>query len=422
MSLIDILIVTLRVVIVFGLVMAILPLLIWMERKGAAYIQDRRGPNRAHILGLRLGGLLHTLADVIKLFTKEEVVVAGALRPLVYIAPMIAFFAATATIAAVPFSGPISIAGRTLTLEVASLKAGLVYVFAISSLGAYALVLAGWTSQNTYSFLGAMRAVSQFISYELALGMAALSIFLVAGSLSLSDIAADQGAILWRWNVIRQPLAFAIFMAALFAEASRLPFDLPEGDSEIVAGYHVEYSSMRFAMFFMAEYAHIIVGSAVVANLFFGGWNVPFAEQGLIAANADLIVAVAWPIVGMLLILFGAIIARRFCRRFGDLRDFEPIFIGLPMIVLGLFLVFSYLPFSDRVLNETWIIPAITFAVGLCAMLAKTILIAAGFIWVRWTLPRFRFDQVMAFGWKFLLPLAMLNLVVTAVVMVYITG
>ncbi|MFA5812053.1 MAG: complex I subunit 1 family protein, partial [bacterium] len=393
---------------------------IWMERKGAAYIQDRRGPNRAHILGIRLGGLVHTIADVIKLFTKEEVTARGALRPLVYLAPIIAFFAATATVAAVPFSGPISVAGRTLTFEVANIQAGLVYVFAISSLGAYALVLAGWTSQNTYSFLGAMRAASQFLSYELALGMAAISIFLVAGSLSLTDIAADQGAAVWRWNAIRQPLAFLIFTTALFAEASRLPFDLPEGDSEIVAGYHVEYSSMRFAMFYMAEYAHIFVGSAVIATLFFGGWNVPFADQSLIAANADRIVAVAWPIFALALMLGGAKLAGRFRRRFKDMRDYEPVMIGVPSIIAGMALAGLYVMHGGWLLDAEWLPAAVAFATGFIAMLTKTMIISALFIWVRWTLPRFRYDQVMAFGWKMLLPAGLLNLVVTAGIMMYL--
>ncbi len=419
MNAMDISIAAARAVVIFGLVLSLIPVLIWMERKGAAYIQDRRGPNRAHILGFRLGGLVHMLADALKLLTKEEVTAAGVMKPLVFLAPALAFFAATATVAAVPFSGPISVAGQTLTLEVANMKAGLVYVLAISSLGAYALLLAGVTSQTSYSFLGAMRAASQFISYELALGMAALALFLVAGSLSLTDIAADQGAVLWRWNAFRQPLAFLIFMAALFAEASRLPFDLPEGDSEIV-GYHVEYSSMRFAMFFMAEYAHIIVGSAVVAALFFGGWNIPFADQGLIAANAERIAAVAWPIAAVVLMLAGASIAQRFKKRFGDLRDYEPVMIGLPMMIAGVTLAILYAPLGDVILSTRWLPAAVTFVLGFTAVLAKTLLIASVFVWVRWTLPRFRYDQVMAFGWKILLPAGMLNLVVTAAIMLYL--
>lgn len=349
-------------VIVLALIFSMMSLLIWMERKGAAYIQDRRGPNRAAILGLRLGGFIHVIADSLKLLTKEEVAPSKASKPLSIMAPMIALAVVLAAAAVIPFTGEIDVAGHGVSLQVADIGAGLVYAIAVTALGVYAIVLAGWASHNTYSFLGGMRSAAQLISYELALGMSAVAIFLVSGSLSIGSIVSDQGGAIWMWNAIRQPLAFVIFLTALFAEANRLPFDLPEGEAEIV-GYHVEYSSMRFAMFFMAEYAHITVGSAIVAAIFLGGWHIPFVSDSSVFAF------------------------------FGGLAP-----------------------------DSEWVAPLATAIVQFAVMMAKTFFICAVFIWVRWTLPRFRYDQLMAFGWKVLLPLAMLNVAITAFAVVRIKG
>lgn len=350
MNVVDIISAAVRVVVIFSMVMSLVPILIWMERKGAAYIQDRRGPNRAQILGIRLWGIIHSLADAVKLLTKEDVTVAGAYKPLAILAPILAFFVATSALAVVPFAEPFGFEGVTISLQIADLKVGLIYVFAMSSLGVYAIMLAGWASNNSFTMLGAMRAASQMISYELAMGMAALSIFILSGSFSLSDIIVDQGAWLWRWNIVRQPLAFIIFFTAMLAETNRLPFDLPEGESELVAGFHTEYSSMRFALFFMGEYAHIIVGSAIAATIFLGGWQIPFVKT-------------EW------------------------LRE------QIPDIAV--------------------------FALQLIAMFAKVIFFCITFIWIRWTLPRFRYDQLMRLGWKVLLPLGMANAVVTAIAVLF---
>ena len=414
MTFLDFILIAVKVVAIFSMVMGLVPILIWMERKGAAYIQDRRGPNRAAILGVRLGGIVHSLADALKLLTKEEVTASAAMKPLAIAAPILALFVATVTVAVVPFAEPMTIGGVTFSLQIADLKSGLVYVFAMSSLGVYAVMLAGWASNNTFSLLGAMRSAAQLISYELAMGMAALAIFILAGSLSLPAIVADQGAELWRWNVVRQPLAFVIFFAAMLAEANRLPFDLPEGESEIVAGYHTEYASMRFAMFFMGEYAHIIVGSTILATLFFGGWQIPFLSGDLLRANANLALALLWPALALGLVLGGGWLARRFRRRYRDLRDYEPIVFGVPMILAGLALLVA-LPLCAGCAFPPWVPAVLVFALQLGALLVKTILLCAVFIWIRWTLPRFRYDQLMALGWKILLPLGMVNALVTAV-------
>lgn len=419
MNIVELIIAALKVVIIFMMILNLVPLLIWMERKGAAYIQDRRGPNRAEILGIRLGGIIHSIADAVKLLTKEDLSVGAAYKPLYYAAPILALFVATVTVAVVPFSAPFDIGGYSLTLEIVDLKAGLIYVFAMSSLAVYALILAGWSSGNKFSLLGALRASSQLISYELAMGMAAFSIFMVAGSFSLQEIVADQGAGPFGWNVVRQPLAFLIFFTAMLAEANRLPFDLPEGESEIVAGYHTEYSSMRFAMFFMGEYAHIAVGSTILATLFFGGWQFPFVSADVLRNNAGTVFTTGWILAAVGLIVTGGFLAGRFRRRYGDRRDFETLVFGLPMIILGLVLAVSFPIFGGFDLPQ-WAGPILTFVLQIGTVLVKTIAVSAVFIWIRWTLPRFRYDQLMKLGWKILLPLAMLNAIVTAVVMLKI--
>ncbi|MFH1829381.1 MAG: complex I subunit 1 family protein [Pseudomonadota bacterium] len=403
-----------RTVLVFSMVMCLISLLIWMERKGAAYIQDRRGPNRAQILGIRLGGIMHIFADAIKLLTKEEVSPNRSVKLIMYIAPMIAFFVSVAAVAVVPFSDTFSVYGYEVSFQVAELRAGLVYVLAMTSLGVYSLMLAGWASGSTYSLLGGMRACAQFISYELAMAISAVALFLVAGSLSLSDIVMDQGTIIWQWNAVRQPLAFVIFMTALFAQTSRLPFDLPDGESEII-GYHVEYSSMRFALFFMGEYAHIIVGSAIVAALFFGGWQVPFAATDVLQLHATEIGMIGWPILSFAVALMGMVFLGRMKRRFCDIRDYEPIVIGTILLFIGIAVSVLYALHGQLIMEAAWFKDVLLFLIQLVSMLMKTIILCAVFIWVRWTLPRFRYDQLMSLGWKVLLPLAMANVVVTAI-------
>jgi NADH-quinone oxidoreductase subunit H len=409
----DLIVAAVRVFAVFGIVLLLMALLIWMERKGAAYIQDRRGPNRAHLFGMRLGGLVHIIADAIKLLTKEEVMPRCANRSLFVLAPMIAFCASIAAVATVPFTSTFDVGFGTMAIEVADLGSGLVFALAMSSLGIYAWVLAGWSSGSTYSLLGGMRAAAQLISYALALGLSATALFLVAGSLSLSDIVADQEGALWRWNALRQPFAFLIFTTALFAETGRLPFDLPEGEQEIV-GFHVEYSSARFAMFSMAEYAHIVVGSSIIAALFLGGWSVPFVMDGKLALYARSVGLLLWPCISMVLSLAGLWIMGRRRRHFADRRDREPYIVGGVLLAGGIFLAALFAGYSG-VASNLPAFGAISVAfLQLCVMFAKVLAVCALFIWVRWTLPRFRYDQLMAFGWKVLLPLAMLNVAVTA--------
>lgn len=417
----------LKTVAIFFVVINIVPILIWLERKGAAFIQDRRGPNRAAILGIRLGGLIHSLTDVVKLLTKEDIIPSHVNKTMYILAPMIAMFVATITMAVIPFADPILLpSGKTFLLQVADLDVGLLYVFAVSSLGVYGVMLAGWAANNKYALLGGLRASAQMVSYEISLGLSVVGIFLMAGSLKLSEIVAQQGANLFTWNIFLQPIAFFIFLTALFAEANRLPFDLPEGESEIVAGYHVEYSSMKFALFFMAEYAHMIVGSAIIVTLFFGGWHIPFVATDWLRDNIHSVFKTMWLSFALFSLLAGGLLCKRFKRGrypgkkhwwgFGDLRDFEPLVLGTPAVMTGLLLIGLYLFFGDQLPFSETLRSIIIATLQVSIFLTKVMFFCFFFIWVRWTLPRFRYDQLMKLGWKIMLPLALANLLITGIV------
>jgi NADH-quinone oxidoreductase subunit H len=287
-------------------------------------------------------GLFQALADIGKFFFKEDIIPSNVDRLLYLLAPAIAVFSACTALAVLPYGATLPLGGRSIPLVGADVSIGLLYVFAITSLSVYGIVLAGWGSNNKFSLLGGIRSSAQIISYELAMTTAGAGVILVAGSFRLTDVVASQSGT-WlgfipRWNVIPQFLGFIVFYVATFAETNRTPFDLPEADAELVAGYHTEYSSMKFAMFFMAEYINMIVASAMTVTLFFGGWTFPgFTPQGV----------------------WGAIL--------------------------------SVAIFAAKTLFFVWV-----------------------FVWVRWTLPRFRYDQLMKLGWKVLLPLALVNLFWTA--------
>ena len=418
----DYAIAALKTFLIFFVVINIVPLLIWLERKGAAYIQDRRGPNRAAILGVRLGGLIHSLNDVVKLLFKEDILPTYVNKPLYIIAPMIAMFVATITLAAIPFADPIVIGQhQPFLLQVANLDAGLLYIFAVSSLGVYAVMLAGWSANNKYSLLGGLRSSAQMVSYEVSMGLSVVGIFLLAGSLKLTDIVAQQGANLFHWNIFVQPVAFFIFLTALFAETNRLPFDLPEGESELVAGFHIEYSSMKFALFFMAEYAHIIVGSCIIVTLFFGGWHIPFVSPDWIKTNADSVLRFLWVAFGLSSVMGGSLLCRRFKKQnYGDLRDFEPLVFGVPGLLTGVGLLVAFALFGEGWTLPPWAPSILIAVIQVTVFLAKVLFFCFFFIWVRWTLPRFRYDQLMKLGWKIMLPLALANILVTGWIVLYL--
>ncbi len=312
------------------------PVMLWVERRGSALMQDRRGPNRVGPMGIFQG-----LADAVKFLFKEDIVPSGADRPLYLLAPMLALVPALTTFVVIPFGPTVEVAGRSVALVVADVDTGALLLLALASLGVYALVMAGYSSNNKYSLLGSVRASAQMISYELALTLSVVATLVPAGSFRLDRVVeAQQG--LWlgfvpQWNIFPQIIGFVVFLVAAFAETNRLPFDLPEAESELVAGYHTEYSSMKFALFFMGEYMSMTTLSALAATLYLGGWHLP----GLDYTGAWWLVALK----GM-----GVLVGK-----------------------IALFMMF--------------------------------------FVWVRWSFPRFRFDQLMRLGWKVLLPLAILNFI-----------
>ncbi|MFM7006999.1 MAG: NADH-quinone oxidoreductase subunit NuoH [Flavobacteriales bacterium] len=311
----------------------------YFERKLAAWIQDRVGPDRAGPFGI-----LQPIADGVKMFLKEDFIPAKADKWLFIIGPGLAMFTALITSAVVPWGPKLHLFGRDIALQVADINIGILYVFGVISIGVYGIMIGGWASNNKYSLYGAIRASSQMISYELAMGVSAITIVLLSGSLSLNEIVAQQSGM---WNIVYQPLAFLIFFICALAELNRAPFDLPECESELVGGYHTEYSSMKLGLYLFSEYTSMFVSSAIMSILFFGGYNFPGMSH----------------------------------------------FSGNTLAILGI-----------------------------AAFATKIFLFIFVIMWIRWTIPRFRFDQLMHLGWKTLLPLSLINLLVTGLVIAFKNG
>lgn len=321
------------------------PLMVYAERRIASLVQDRVGPNRVGPLGL-----LQPVADAIKLIMKEDLIPAGVDRGLYVAGPLLAMIPAALAFVVVPFGNAITVWGQTLRLQVSDANVGILFVLAATSLGVYGLAFAGWASNNKFSLMGSLRASAQLISYEIAMGLALIAVLMISGTVSMNEIVMQQANQRWLgilpgWNIFCQPLAFLIFWIAVYAENNRLPFDLPEAESELIGGYHTEYAGMRFGMFFMGEYLAMVTMSAVTVTLFLGGWHFP----GIVDA------------------------------------------------------------YDTSLWNG--VLSMVVFAV-------KTALLLFVAIMVRWTLPRFRYDQLMNLGWNVLIPLALLNIIVTGVLTV----
>lgn len=335
------------IIVIFAITLGVAAYSTWAERKVAGYIQDRPGPNRAG-----WGGLLQPLADAGKMFFKEDFIPAQADKWLFILGPCLSMLTALMASAVVPFGDSFLIDGKTVTVQAIEINIGILYVFGVVSLGVYGIMIGGWASNNKFSLLGAIRAASQNISYELAMGMSIIAILMMSGSLSLRTIVEQQHG--GNWNIWYQPLGCLIFIVCAFAECNRTPFDLPECETELVGGYHTEYSSMKLGFYLFAEYINMFASSAVTACLFFGGYNYP----GMDWVQAQLVGA----------------------------------------------------------LGET-VGHNLATGLGIGAMFLKILFGIFFFMWVRWTLPRFRYDQLMHLGWEALIPLAVGNMIITAVAM-----
>ena len=337
---------SIKVTIVFTVTMVVVAMLTLMERKVSAWMQDRLGPNR-----VGPGGLLQPIADGLKNIMKEETNPRAASRLYFFLAPMLSIVPALITFAVIPFAAPLPTPWGLVEMIIADLPIGILYILALTSLGVYGIVMAGWSSNNKYAFLGGLRASAQMVSYEVALGMSLIPIFMLAGNVTMTQIVWIQQEGLGWWFCFPLGLAFFLFVVASFAETNRLPFDLAEAESELVTGYHTEYSSMKFSMFFIAEYSNLLTSAALMATLFLGGWDLPGG----------------WD----------------------DMR------VVAPGVVEG-------------AAPAVW-----KTLITLLAFAAKTLFFVFLFMWVRWTVPRFRYDQVMHLGWKVMLPAALAFIAIT---------
>jgi NADH-quinone oxidoreductase subunit H len=425
MSQLDILLLILRVAFGAFVPLCFIAVLVWMERRGAGFFQDRSGPNRANIFGFRAGGLVQNLADAVKLITKEDVIPGHIKHKLYFVlAPVIVFLIALVSFAAIPFADALVINGKEYIMQAIPTDLGILWFLALAGFGVYGIILAGWSSHSKYGVLGGLRAAAQVISYEIPMGLAIVSMLVVYGTVNLTEIAQFQGQLLFgfipMWGIVLQPLAAVIFIVAAFAETNRTPFDLAEGESELVAGFHVEYSSMKFGMFFMGEYVALFTSSALIVTLFFGGFQIPWlATETLVSYSRPITVLLMLllPVAAKVFTLWIAKNNRSHYDRPNDPRVYEAqVYIkGVWGIVAALEIVlFIYLitvsgGVADRILVT--LLQIITF-------LVKTTLMCFVYIWVRWTLPRFRYDQLQRLGWQTLLPLSLLNIFVTSAIVV----
>ena len=325
------------IVVIFAFTMVMAMYSTWAERKVAAFLQDRVGPNRAG-----WGGLLQPLADGAKLFAKEEFEPDTKNRFLFFVGPAIAMSTALMTSAVIPWGDKLHIFGRDVILQATDIDVSLLYIFGVVSIGVYGIMIGGWASNNKFSLMGAVRAASQMVSYEVAMGLSIIALLMMTGTLSLKEITMQQPGM--HWNVFYQPLSFLIFLICAFAETNRTPFDLAECESELIGGYHTEYSSMKMGFYLFAEYANMFISSTIISVLFFGGYNYP---------------GMAWAV-------------------------------------------------------ENWGVN-IANIIGVGALFAKLCFFIFFFMWIRWTIPRFRYDQLMNLGWKILIPLSIVNIIITGI-------
>lgn len=412
----------------------ILPLLVLLERRGAAFIQDRAGPNRAYVyipganLKIRGFGMIFNLTDAVKLLFKEHFTPPFVHKGYYRIAPAIPLITGLLTPALIPWFSPIAYNGGVLSGQTIDANSGILMLFALGSLSVYGVVLGSWASNSKYSLLGGMRASAMMISYEISMGLSVLGMLLIVGSVSLTDVVEWQGT--HTWGFIVQPVGFVLFLVSMFAECNRNPFDVAEGESEIVAGFHTEFNGVKFMLYMSAEYLHMIIASALIATIFFGGYQllpIPGFGPDWVKAHVGQVLAIGLAVTGIALFGFVWLIkGRKSIHARSDAnaqnkgeraKEYAVYMAAFSLAGLGLLAAagaaWSYI--NPQYLSEGWI-NLTTALVQFHIVIAKALLFCWLFVWVRWTLPRFRYDQIMDLGWKVMLNIALVNLLATAVV------
>ncbi len=416
-------------VVIINVILALLfslgaaPILVWMERRVAGLIQDRLGPNRCHIKGFRLGGLIQSFADMLKLVFKEDFQSKSIKQGFFFsLAPVIVFASAFLTFMVMPFADTLMIGAQEFRMQGLPIDLGVLWFLAFAGLSVYGIMIGGWASNNKYSLLGSVRAAAQVISYEAAMGLSLVSVLITYGSIDLVKIVNFQGdtflGIVPMWGIVLQPLAGLIFIVTAFAEANRTPFDIAEGESEIVGGFHTEYSAMRFGLFFVGEYVAMSASSALIVTLFFGGYHLPYLNSHTLQTHMELFLGAFMIALPLLSFFFVRWMVRnnRFQAK-ADIRNRESAVLikgiallnALVLVFLGALLFFGLSQTEANI--ATAVVQIATFAF-------KLLLMNFVFVWVRWTLPRFRYDQLQDLGWKVLMPLAIANIFITATVVV----
>lgn len=397
--------------------LASVPILVWMERRIAALIQDRLGPNRCHINGIRLGGIIQSVADMMKLVFKDEFLPSHIKNKFYYmVAPSIAFVSAFLTFTVIPYADNITIADKTYYMQALPTDLGVLWFLAFAGLGVYGIILGGWASHNKYAILGSMRATAQVIGYEVAMGLSLVSILITYGTISLNEMVTYQSQsffIIPAWGIFIQPIATIIFIVTAFAETNRAPFDAAEGESEIVAGYHTEYGAMKFGLYFVAEYIAMAASGALIVTLFLGGYQLPYLSTQDLINNFEFIL---WAII--VFVIVSSFLFLKWMRKhnifettgLNETKTYTTIIIALAVFTV---IVLSYYALEISNAGKVGVM-LLQFAI----FTVKLFFLHFVFIWVRWTLPRFRYDQTQKLGWNILLPISLANIFITALVVV----
>ncbi|AXX93299.1 NADH-quinone oxidoreductase subunit H [Malaciobacter molluscorum LMG 25693] len=426
MTTVSIIAIIINITISLTLATGMTPVLVWWERRVAGFIQDRAGPNRCNIGPIRLGGLIQSIADMLKLVFKEDFTPSHIKYKFFFsLAPIILFFCVFLTFGVIPFADNLVIDGQSIMMQALPIQLGVMWFLAYAGLSTYGIILGGYSSGSKFGILSSIRATAQVISYEAAMALSVVSMLLTYGSIHLGDIVASQGDTLLgfipSWGVFMQPLAALIFIVTAFAETNRTPFDIAEGESEIVAGYHTEYSAMKFGLFQVGELAAMCAASAIIVTLFFGGYQIPWLDTQTLKDNIDYVMIAIMIIVPLKIFFLTKWMKKN--NNWGDsnnIRSKETAILTKLFWAIAIIIVALFAWFLSTGLSTNGV--AITVAVlQVLTFIVKFLLVALVFIWIRWTLLRFRYDQLQMLGWKVLLPLSLLNIVITATYIV-VTG